>query len=325
MPKPKKSLLKFSLVIALAPTRNAEVLASLDNLNYDKRGFELIIEKGLNPSENRNRGASKAKGEIIAFIDDDAVVDKDILKNAESFFSSHPEISIIGGPQLTPQDDKGFAKISGYALSSRFGAWKMANRYSGKKEVINADETMLTSANMFCRKEVLKKIQFDTRLFPGEDPDFINKAQKIGFKIAYTPTIRVYHRRRPSFKTMIKQIYTYGKTRPEKESLRESLKHPFFIVPSVFLIYLVFLGILVLNWIILGTLGININSATFLLAIPLFTYLIINLILSVAISIKNLSLFSIILLPIIFLAIHLSYGYGFLISTIKNERKNAQT
>ena len=77
---------KFSIVIALAPYRSAEVLKSLKNVKYDKKKYEIIIKKGLNPSENRNYGIKKAKGEIIYFLDDDAIVDKNILKNAEEFF-----------------------------------------------------------------------------------------------------------------------------------------------------------------------------------------------------------------------------------------------
>ena len=83
-----------------------------------------MLKRGLNPSENRNNGAKRAKGEIIAFLDDDAVIDVNFLKEAEEFFDKHPEIDIVGGAQLTPKWQKGFAKLSGYALSSKFGAGK---------------------------------------------------------------------------------------------------------------------------------------------------------------------------------------------------------
>jgi len=79
--KEKKIAPKFSIVIALAPDRGAEVLKSLENVDYDKKKMEIIIKKGLNPSENRNNGVRDARGEIIAFIDDDAVVDKHIFTN----------------------------------------------------------------------------------------------------------------------------------------------------------------------------------------------------------------------------------------------------
>jgi len=302
---------KFSIVIALAPNREAEIVKSLKKINYGKNNFEIIIERGRNPSKNRNKGTKKAKGEIVVFLDDDAIIDKNILKNAEKFFNKYPQIDIVGGPQLTPKDEKGFAKISGYALSCKFGAWKISNRYSGEKLILNADETMLTSANMFCKKKVFEKIRFNPLLYPGEDPDFIARAIKEGFKIAYCPEIIVYHRRRSNLLKLMKQIYYYGKTRPKKESLKETLKMPFFIVPSIFLVYLVFL----LLFLIFKT---NSSSLKLIILTPLLIYFILNLSFSLANSITNKDFFAIFLLPFIYFAIHLSYGLGFLISTLKN-------
>src|SRR3989344_6761180 len=105
--------MKFSLVIPLAPGRNAPILESIKQLNYPKSEFHVIIVRGLNPSENRNKGAEKSKGKIIAFLDDDATLETNYLKKAEEFFEKHPEIDIVGGPQLSPIDETGFAKISG--------------------------------------------------------------------------------------------------------------------------------------------------------------------------------------------------------------------
>src|SRR3989304_5769899 len=86
---------KFSVVIALAPDRGAEVLQSLNEADYPKNKIEIIIKKSLNPSENRNNGVKEANGEIIAFIDDDAIVDKFIFKNAEDFLDKHPDVCLV--------------------------------------------------------------------------------------------------------------------------------------------------------------------------------------------------------------------------------------
>src|SRR3989338_9411409 len=153
--------MKFSLVVPLAPDRDAPIIESIKKLDYPKNEFHVVVVKGLNPSANRNRGAEKAKGDIIVFLDDDALVEKNYLKEAEKFFNEHPEIDIVGGPQLSPFDEIGFAKISGYALSSKFGAWDVSHRYSLRDKNFNANETMTTSANLLCRKSVMDKIKFD--------------------------------------------------------------------------------------------------------------------------------------------------------------------
>jgi succinoglycan biosynthesis protein ExoA len=304
--------MKFSLIIPLAPDRNAEIIGSILEMDYPKEEYEIIIEEGTNPSDNRNRGAEKSKGKFIAFLDDDAFVNKNLLKEAESFFEDHPEIDIVGGAQLTPSWQKGFARISGYALSSKFGAWKMGNRYSQRELNLDADETMLTSANLFCRRSVMKKIQFDSNLFPGEDPKFIDDAKKAGLKVAYSPNLILYHKRRETIKALVKQISSYGKTRTKKETFFDTIKRPFFIMPSLFCIYLVF----ILIFEDLKLFNINLIS-NFLLFLPLVLYLIISIDFSIYESIKNRKLSAIFVLPFIFIIIHLSYGMGMIVGYLE--------
>ncbi len=318
--------MKFSLVIPVAPERDAEIIESIKKLDYPKSEFHVVVVKGTNPSENRNKGASKSKGEIIAFLDDDAVLDEDYLKNAEEFFEKNKEVDIVGGPQLTPKDEKGFAKISGYALSSKFGAWKISHRYSIKKENLDVDETALTSANLLCKKEVMEKINFDPRLFPGEDPKFIEDAKKQGFKVAYSPNMILYHRRRPTIRGMAKQIFNYGKVRPAKESFINTIKMPFFLVPSIFLIYLIsLLSTIIINPSITGSVinagNMRIDNAGFLFFVPLFAYIIFNLLFSIYDSIKNKDYKAIFFLPFIYLIIHMSYGAGMVYGYLEKLKK----
>ncbi len=303
----QKKKIKYSFVIALAPYRDAEVTQYLKKLDYEKSKYEIIVEKGLNPSDNRNNGVKKARSDIIIFIDDDAVIDIDYLTNLELFFKKYPDIDIAGGPQLTPKDDAGFAKISGFALSSHFGAFNVYKRYTKSKLNLNASETDLTSANMICKSSVFKKITFNPKLWPGEDPAFISEAKKQGFKVAYTPDIYIYHRRRPSIAKLAKQIYSYGKTRPKKENIIETLKRPYFLIPSIFLIYLlsiIFLSIF--------------SYAGFIIYFPLILYIFLSFYASLYISIKEKSLSALLLLPIIFFTIHIAYGLGILAGLLRN-------
>ena len=84
----------------------------------------------------------------------------------------------------------------------------------------------------------------------------------------------------------------------EKEKFSETLKMPSFFVPSLFLIYLLVLPTLYFI------------SKMFL--IPLGLYIILSLIASFYEGIINKDLKSVFVLPFIFLAIHISYGLGFL-------------
>lgn len=293
---------KFSIIIALAPYRDAEVLKSLKDLDYNKNKYEIIIKKGYNASENRNYGIEKAKGEIIAFIDDDAIVDKNLLNNAEEFFNKY-NVDIIGGPQLTPKDDKFFAKLFGGAIENFWCSYKMANRYKKGKLNLNADELSLTSANCFVKKNVFKRINgFDVRLWPGEDPEFFSRAKKSGFRIAYSPDLIIYHRRRSDLNSLLKQHYKYGNVRLKKEAINKTFVNPVLIIPAIFTLYIIFLPIMLLfSWIFL---------------LPIILHLIIDIIISLFISLRK-NIFYLPFLPFVFFLIHFSYGLGMIMSLIK--------
>lgn len=294
----------ISAVVPVAPERDCEVMLSLKNMNYPKNKFEVIIKVGKNPSENRNSGVRAAKGEIIAFLDDDAVLDLDLFKNAEDFFKEHPEIDLVGGPQLTPKDDGFFAKTSGYAIESFFGTFRMSKRYTQGKLELDTDETTLTSANCFVRKKVFLKVKgFDPRLFPGEDPEFFSRVKKNGFKLAYNPELVIYHRRRASFSGFFKQFFNYGKVRLEKEKIGKSLPSLVFFIPSLFLIYLVLLPFMIYFF-------------SWWLILPLVLYVLIASLVSVYILFTKRAL-GFFLLPLLFLSIHLSYGAGMLYYLLK--------
>ena len=293
---------KFSIVIALAPERKIEILESLKLTDYDSKKYEIIVELGKNPSENRNRGIQKSKGEIIAFIDDDAVVDKNIFKNAEDFFNKYKEIDVVGGPQLTPEDDSFFAKATGEALSSFFGSYKMNARYKAGNLNLDANEDSLTSANLFVRKKVFDKIKgFDPLLFPGEDPELITRMKQNGIKVAYSPSIIVYHRRRNNYSSFFKQIFKYGQVRVIKEKINKRPLSPIFLLPSLFTIYFIFL------------IPLYLIHEIFL--IPFIIYTTIALLFSFSSAAKMNPLY-VIMLPLIFLSLHIAYGLGMLHSII---------
>ena len=292
--------MKFSIVIPIAPNRDAEVVESLKKIDYPKDDYEIIIEKGTNTSENRNNGVKKAKFDTILFLDDDAYLEKDLLKNINSFLEDNSDVDIVGGVQLTPKDDTRFGKVSGVALSSFFGAYKMSNRYLGNKINLNASEKDLTSAICVVKKRVFNKIGgFDKKYFPGEDPEFFTRAKENGFKIASDPNIKIYHKRRPTLSSLFILIYLYCLVRPK---ITICSMDPVFAIPSMFLVYLVLLPFLVF-----------VNK---LFLIPLLLYVVIALLFSFYESIKNKK--ALFLLPFLYLTIHLAYGLGFIVGLVND-------
>ena len=71
----------------------------------------------IGPSEKRDKGVKRAKGGILAFLDDDAFPSPDWLKNAATHFQNE-EVAAVGGPAVTPQSDTLKQKASGFVYSS---------------------------------------------------------------------------------------------------------------------------------------------------------------------------------------------------------------
>ena len=175
----------------------------------------------------------------------------------------------------------------------------MSSRYKKNRLNLDADETCLTSANCFVKREVFKKAgNFNISLYPGEDPEFFSRVKANKIRIGYSPDIIVYHRRRNSFFLFCRQIYKYGKVRMIKEKLNRTRVNPIFLIPSFFLIYLAALPFIY-------------YMISKILILPLLVYLTANILFSFMISIRK-DPYAFPLLIVLFFAIHLSYGIGIL-------------
>jgi hypothetical protein len=294
--------MKISVVIPASKDAKIEALESLNS--QEKKVFEIIVERGTNTSRNRNNGIKKSRGDLVAFVNAHTILRKDWTRKIEEFFRENKNIDIVGGPQLTPVQNSLFGKSSGVALTSIFGAANLRNRYSIGKLKIPAEEEDLTSANLICKRKVFEKVLFDESIYPGEDPKFISDSKKNNMQIAYSPEIVSYNKRRDSLNGLIKQMFNYGRMRPKKEKIIETIKHPLFLIPSFFVLYLIFFGLFCL---------FNKNSLLLIISsVPFVTYLFLDLIFSILGFIRIKKVFGLFYLMIIYPAIHISYGLGLL-------------
>jgi branched-subunit amino acid transport protein len=174
----------------------------------------------------------------------------------------------------------------------------MSRRYRTAKKDLDADEASLTSANLVCRRKVFERVRFDENLYPGEDPKFITDARRAGFKVAYTPEVVVFNRRRTNPVALWKQIANYGSTRVQKETLEELLRHALFFAPAALVTYLVCLPVL-LCWSVWGLL-------------PVAAYAGLALFFAILTAVQCRRAEYAVVLPVVFFWIHLAYGVGFL-------------
>jgi len=197
--------------------------------------YKIIPTGPVTPASKRDMALEYAKGEILAFIDDDAYPHKDWLKNALGNFQDI-NVAAVGGPAITPLEDNLRQVASGAVYSSALVSGNYTYRYvPGEK--IEVDD--YPSCNLLVRKTVMRELGgFNTAFWPGEDTKLcLDITKKLGKKIIYDPTVLVYHHRRPLFSAHLKQIASYATHRGYfvKRYPQTSLRLPYFI-PTIFLL-----------------------------------------------------------------------------------------
>ncbi|MDO8623037.1 MAG: glycosyltransferase [archaeon] len=282
----KQTIKDFELIIL--PNDNKE--NPFKNIKHVK-----IINTGdVSPAVKRNIGARKAKGDILAFIDDDAYPEIDWLEKASKDFEDK-NISAIGGPSIVPKNATFFQRVSNkvYELSSG----KTGIRY-GKEKRQEIDDW--PTCNFFVRKNEFEKTEgFDEKYWGGEDTQLCYSLLKTAKKIIYDPEMIIYHHPRKSLTNHLKQTLFWGMWRGffMKIHPKESRRLTFFI-PPLFVLWLFFGGIF----------SLISNSIAYLYLLSMILYVIFLII--IGLKTKSAKLF----FPVIIVSIltQLFYGVGFL-------------
>jgi len=200
---------------------------------------KVFVTGPIGPAEKRDIGVAKAKGEMLAFIDDDAYPDKDWLANAKPYFQN-PEISAVCGPGVTPGNDSISQKAGGFVNSLWFGSGGAGTyRFIPKKKRYVDD---FPSMNFIVRKtDFLKAGGFDTHFWPGEDTKLCHDlVYKLGKKIIYDPKVLVFHHRKALFISHLRQISGYAIHRGHFARILPATSLKFgYLIPTFFVLFLI--------------------------------------------------------------------------------------
>jgi len=201
-------------------------------------GLRVIPTGNIRPSEKRNLGIRAARGELVAFLDDDTIPSPGWLAHAIPYFSD-PAIAAVGGPGVTPSHDPWLAQLGGATYAHPLVSGGNAYRYKPGR-IRSCDD--LPSCNLIVRAEVLRELNgFNTAYWPGEDTILCSEiVHRLGRRIVYDPWASVAHHRRPLFGPHLRQIGRYALHRGFfAKRFPATSRRPAYMLPSLLVLGLV--------------------------------------------------------------------------------------
>lgn len=170
------------------------------------RCLSMNTDNPTTGTEKRDFALPFAKGEICAFIDDDAYPDPNWITHSIPWFT-YQKIVAVGGPGLTPPEDSFWQKVGGNTIESYLCSGSLQFRFYQGYEQFVKDQP---GYNLLVKTSVLRKIGgWGTTYYGGEDTVLCIKLLKFG-KILHDPNIVVYHHRRSFPLAHLKQIASVG-------------------------------------------------------------------------------------------------------------------
>lgn len=204
------------LVVDNAPRTDAT-----ERLVAARTGIRYLREPRPGLDRARNRALGEAEGELIAFTDDDVVVDPEWITALAAVFGHDPQAGAVTGLveplELETEAQRLFERYRSFARGGvrvRAAAGRAEGALGGRYGMTGS---FGTGANMAFRRRVLEQLGgFDPSLGAGmptrggDDLDIFFRVLKAGWALVYEPAAVVRHRHRREMDALVDQIRDHG-------------------------------------------------------------------------------------------------------------------
>jgi cellulose synthase/poly-beta-1,6-N-acetylglucosamine synthase-like glycosyltransferase len=167
----------------------------------DRLRLIVVTHPNRGPGAARNRGADRAQGTYLAFIDSDCIPAPDWLAALASRFAQTPDHLICGGiVNALPANP--------FSATTQLIVTSVHEYYARQRE----GERFFNSTNIAVPAERFRKLGgFDESLLTSEDYDLCHRWQHAGYEMTHAPEALVYHAHVLTFASFCRQHFRYGR------------------------------------------------------------------------------------------------------------------
>lgn len=165
--------------------------------------IRYVKEENQGLSYARNRGIEEAKGEVLAFVDDDVFFDKNWVSAVLEEFKKGEAPCCIGG-KVVPHFEN---DMPGWIRRLPPDLRSLVYMYLGVPAEGDVENNFdypdhPFGVNMACRKSVFSEVggftvglgRIGTNLLSGEETEFFYRVHRIGCGVKYVPRAKILHR-----------------------------------------------------------------------------------------------------------------------------------
>ena len=333
----KNNLPVVSIII---PCRNEErfIGKCLDSIianDYPKDKLEVLVVDGMSEDGTRgvveryanrypfirllenpkritpcalNLGITNAKGELILWMSAHSEYEKEYVSKCIKYMDEFHADAVGGVIKPIPRNNSLIGKSICTAISHPFGVGSSAHKTGA-----SGPKWTDTAFGVCYKREVFQKVGFfNEKLIRGQDMEFSLRLKKEGLKTLLVPEIISYYYTRSDLKSFIRHNFINGLWAiiPFKytNTIPVSLRH---LIPLAFVSGLI------------GLFALSVFTPIFLW---LFLFIIIlysltNVYFSIKIAAKEKNIIYLLLMPIVFATLHISYGLGSIFGAIRLLRR----
>jgi glycosyltransferase involved in cell wall biosynthesis len=180
--------------------------------------LRYLEEPWSSASMARNAGLSRAEAVIVAFVDDDAVVDAQWLRNSVEALLGEADVVCVTGRSAPPQvrDAMGFAaELTGEGSTPR--TYRRSDTHNDHPLLVHTAGGLGSGAGIVMLTDVGHELGgFDLALGPatpacgGEQIDLLVRLLRSGYTISYEPSAIIWREHPAHAGAGPRQIYRYG-------------------------------------------------------------------------------------------------------------------